>query len=69
MAEIYSKCEIKSKESPDIYLDEYINSLNISAHYNQPLSRNPKTKVESIITSRKVVKFKPSVYIKKKINS
>ena len=44
-AEIYSKCEIKSKESPDIYLDEYINSLNISAHYNQPLSRNPKTKV------------------------
>jgi len=33
------------------------------------IGRNPKTKVESIITSRKVVKFKPSVYIKKKINS
>ena len=33
------------------------------------IGRNPKTKVESIITSRKVVKFKPSVFIKKKINS
>ena len=33
------------------------------------VGRNPKTKIESIITARKVVKFKPSIFIKKKINS
>ena len=33
------------------------------------IGRNPKTKVEAIIFSRKVVKFKPSILIKKKINS
>ena len=33
------------------------------------IGRNPKTKVEAIIFSRKVVKFKPSIFIKKKINS
>ena len=33
------------------------------------MGRNPKTKNEAIITSRKVVKFKPSIILKKKINS
>jgi len=33
------------------------------------LGRNPKTKVESIISSRKVVKFKPAIFVKKKINT
>jgi integration host factor subunit alpha len=33
------------------------------------IGRNPKTKIESTITARKVVKFKPSIFIKKKINS
>ena len=33
------------------------------------VGRNPKTKVEAKIFSRKVVKFKPSLLIKKKINS
>ena len=33
------------------------------------MGRNPKTKVEAKIFSRKVVKFKPSLLIKKKINS
>ena len=33
------------------------------------IGRNPKTKVEAKIFSRKVVKFKPSLLIKKKINS
>ena len=33
------------------------------------VGRNPKTKVETKIFSRKVVKFKPSLLIKKKINS
>ena len=32
------------------------------------IGRNPKTKVEAKISSRKVVKFKPSILIKKKLN-
>ena len=32
------------------------------------IGRNPKTKIESKITSRKVVKFQPSLIFKKKIN-
>ena len=32
------------------------------------IGRNPKTKVEAMISSRKVVKFKPSVMIKEKLN-
>ena len=32
------------------------------------IGRNPKTKIEAKITSRKVVKFKPSTAIKKKLN-
>ena len=35
---------------------------------NERIGRNPKTKVEAKIFSRKVVKFKPSFLIKKKIN-
>ena len=35
---------------------------------NERIGRNPKTKVEAKITSRKVVKFKPSLFIKKKLN-
>ena len=33
------------------------------------IGRNPKTKNEAVITSRKVVKFKPSLIFKKKINN
>ena len=33
------------------------------------IGRNPKTKVVAKITSRKVVKFKPSLIFKKKINN
>ena len=32
------------------------------------IGRNPKTKIESIISSRKIVKFKPSSILKKKLN-
>ena len=32
------------------------------------IGRNPKTKIEAKITSRKVVKFRPSIAIKKKLN-
>ena len=33
------------------------------------MGRNPKTKDEAKITARKIVKFKPSLSIKKKLNS
>ena len=33
------------------------------------IGRNPKTKVVAKITSRKVVKFRPSLFFKKKINN
>ena len=33
------------------------------------LGRNPKTKVNAKITARKVVKFKPSLFIKNKLNN
>ena len=32
------------------------------------IGRNPKTKIEAKITSRKVVKFKPAQFIKNKLN-
>ena len=32
------------------------------------IGRNPKTKVEAMITPRRVVKFRPSQFIKKKLN-
>ena len=33
------------------------------------MGRNPKTKAEAKISSRKVVKFKPSIILKNKINN
>ena len=33
------------------------------------IGRNPKTKANAIISSRKIVKFKPSILLKKKINN
>ena len=35
---------------------------------SERIGRNPKTKVEAIISSRKVVKFKPSQIVKAKLN-
>ena len=32
------------------------------------IGRNPKTKIEASISPRKVVKFKPSMFIKEKLN-
>ena len=32
------------------------------------IGRNPKTKIETKISSRKVVKFKPSLFVKDRIN-
>ena len=33
------------------------------------IGRNPKTKIEAMISARKVIKFKPSLELKNKINS
>ena len=33
------------------------------------VGRNPKTKVEAIIRARKIVKFKPSMILKSKLNN
>ena len=33
------------------------------------IGRNPKTKIPAKITARKVIKFKPSIQLKEKINS
>jgi len=35
----------------------------------QRVGRNPKTKVEAIISSRKVIKFTPSILLKGKLNN
>jgi len=35
---------------------------------SERIGRNPKTKVEAIISSRKVAKFKPSQIVKAKLN-
>lgn len=32
------------------------------------IGRNPKTKIEAKISARKIVKFKPSIFIKEKLN-
>ena len=37
-------------------------------HKKERIGRNPKTKVQAKISSRKVVKFIPSVFLKKKLN-
>ena len=36
---------------------------------SERIGRNPKTRVEARISSRKVVQFKPSLLIKKKLNN
>ena len=33
------------------------------------IGRNPKTKIEAEISARKVIKFKPSILVKKKLNN
>ena len=36
---------------------------------NERIGRNPKTKIETKISARKIVRFKPSEIIKKKLNN
>ena len=42
--------------------------LNPNADKKERVGRNPKTKVETKISSRKVVTFKPSSIVKNKLN-
>ncbi len=41
----------------------------ILRHKKSRIGRNPKTKKEAIISERNVILFKPSKYLKKKINN
>ena len=36
---------------------------------NERIGRNPKTKIKAIISARKIIKFKPSDIVKKKLNN
>ena len=52
------------------------NSVKISSfgtfqviNKKERIGRNPKTKIEAKISSRKVVKFKPSIILKDKLNN
>ena len=36
---------------------------------NERIGRNPKTKIEAKISSRKIVKFKPSSFFKERLNN
>ena len=60
---------VKRKSGLNKYPELMIRDLAYyEALFNERLN-DPKTKVETKIFSRKVVKFKPSLLIKKKINS
>ena len=61
----------------DTVIDEIIksNKIKISSFgtfevksKKQRIGRNPKTKIETKISSRKIVRFKPSLIFKKKVN-
>ena len=61
----------------EILITELINSNKIKitsfgtfkvSNKKKRIGRNPKTKIESIISARKVVKFKPSMFVKEKLN-
>ena len=41
----------------------------VIANKNERIGRNPKTKIETKITARRVVKFRTSMAIKKKLNN
>ena len=61
----------------ELFSSELINKEKIKIHSfgtfkvmkkKERIGRNPKTKVEAKITARKIVKFKPSLKFKEKIN-
>ena len=71
-----------SSEVVDVFFETLIqellkyNNVKISSfgtfkviNKKKRIGRNPKTKVEAIIVPRKVVKFKPSLLIKEKLNN
>ena len=61
----------------DTMIDEIVKSKKIKIssfgtfevkNKKQRIGRNPKTKIETKISSRKIVRFKPSLIFKKKVN-
>ena len=61
----------------DLLVDDLIKSNKIKItsfgtfeviNKKERIGRNPKTKIEALISARKVVKFKPSLILKKKLN-
>tara|TARA_B100000029_G_C16997566_1_gene749898 strand:- start:73 stop:363 length:291 start_codon:yes stop_codon:yes gene_type:complete len=61
----------------EILVTELINSEKIKItsfgtfkvnNKKERIGRNPKTKIETMISARKVIKFKPSLELKNKIN-
>ena len=60
---------VTESSSLDEHVPELINTGTFTVkNKKERVGRNPKTKVESKIHSRKVVTFKPSLLLKKKIN-
>ena len=66
----------------DNFFDSFISELKTSSkikissfgtfkviNKKERIGRNPKTKIEAKILSRKVVTFKPSLYVRKRINN
>ena len=45
-----------------------LKDVDLTVNKKERIGRNPKTKVEAKISSRKVVKFKPSLILKNKLN-
>ena len=81
---IYKKIGFSKKFSSEIidnFFESLISELIISkkikitsfgtfevVNKKERVGRNPKTKIETKISSRKIVKFKPSLLFKQKIN-
>tara|TARA_Y100001970_G_C14180249_1_gene829427 strand:- start:1532 stop:1822 length:291 start_codon:yes stop_codon:yes gene_type:complete len=62
----------------EVFVNELIKSENVKISSfgtfkvnkkKERIGRNPKTKIEAMISARKVIKFKPSLELKNKINS
>ena len=82
---IYSEIGISKTEASDVvdqFFEEIIldlidgNSVKLTSfgtfsvkHKKERIGRNPKTKKEAIISERKVILFKPSKFLKNKINN
>ena len=83
--QIYKKLGFSKNYSSkilDVFFEGFVNELIKSENVKissfgtfkvnkkkERIGRNPKTKIEAMISARKVIKFKPSLELKNKINS